>query len=71
MKVGVLVSQDHAFPLDRSFMLDATLVLDQMSIPLSALVDFGADENLLDVNFAAQTCLCYPQYQTPESGPLW
>lgn len=34
--------------------LEATLCLDQLSLPLLALVDSGADEDFLDATLAAQ-----------------
>lgn len=46
-------------------LLDATLVLNRRSIPLSAFVDSGADENFLDASFATQAGIAVEPLAAP------
>ena len=64
--VGVLVSQAHTSPFPRPCMqVDAALLLDQRSNLLSAPVDSSADENFLDIDFAAQAGIAVESLPSP------
>ncbi len=44
--------------------LDASLVVNQQSLPLRALVDSGANENFLDTNLVPQAGISLQQLPT-------
>ena len=67
MRLGALLSHAPSVPVPLSSrpLLDATLLFLGRSLPVSVLVDSGADENFIDAGFASQVGIIFEQLPSP------
>lgn len=68
MNMGALVSHTTFSPNPTRMLLPATICLNELSLPLTSLVDSGAEENFLDSDLAQQAGLELGSLETPLSA---